>query len=65
MDFAGLDCPDQFDAVKARKTVTTNLDKKSVLSEPGNNICIHGYRVTIKDRTFKRPSSLLKHARFI
>jgi len=26
---------------------------------------VHGYRVTIKERTLKRGSSLLKHARFL
>ncbi len=26
---------------------------------------MHGYRVTVKERTLKRRTSLLKHARFI
>lgn len=27
--------------------------------------CVHGYRVLVKDRTLKRSTSILKHARFL
>ena len=29
------------------------------------NLCIHGYNVTIKDRTLKRRSTIVKHSRFL
>lgn len=31
----------------------------------GNNIFVHGYKVAVKERTLKRGTSLLKHARFL
>lgn len=65
IEFSGLDQPKEFDSVKAKNSVTKFLEKKTLLAEPGNNICIHGFRVTIKDRTFKRSTSLAKHARFL
>jgi len=30
-----------------------------------DNLCIHGYRVTIKKRTLKRGSTIVKHSRFL
>lgn len=30
-----------------------------------SNLCIHGYNVTIKKRTLKRRSSIVKHSRFL
>jgi hypothetical protein len=29
------------------------------------NLCIHGYQVTIKNKTLKRATTILKHSRFI
>ena len=29
------------------------------------DLCIHGYNVLIRDRTLKRASTILKHARFL
>ena len=29
-----------------------------------SQICLHGYVIKVKERTFKRGSTLLKHARF-
>ena len=29
------------------------------------NLCIHGYEVTIKNKTLKRATTVLKHARFL
>ena len=29
------------------------------------NICIHGFRVTIKKRTLKRRTTIVKHSRFL
>jgi hypothetical protein len=31
----------------------------------GNSICVHGYSIEVKERTLKRRTSLLKHARFL
>jgi hypothetical protein len=30
-----------------------------------DNICIHGFNVTIKNKTLKRRSSIVKHSRFL
>lgn len=30
-----------------------------------DNICIHGFKVTIKRKTLKRGSSIVKHSRFL
>lgn len=30
-----------------------------------SNLCLHGFKVKVKNRTLKRRSSLLKHARFL
>jgi hypothetical protein len=35
------------------------------LGQPGYDICVHGYRVLVKEKTLKRGTSLLKHARFL
>ena len=29
------------------------------------NLCIHGYEVTIKNKTLKRATTVLKHAKFL
>lgn len=29
------------------------------------NLCIHGYEVTIKNKTLKRATTVLKHSRFL
>lgn len=29
------------------------------------NLCIHGYKVTVKKRTLKRRSTIVKHSRFL
>ena len=30
-----------------------------------SNLCLHGFKVKVKNRTLKRRSTLLKHARFL
>jgi hypothetical protein len=29
------------------------------------NLCIHGYQVTVKNKTLKRATTVLKHSRFL
>jgi hypothetical protein len=41
------------------------LEEAKPFKQAGSNICVHGYRVLVKDRTLKRPTTLLKHARFL
>lgn len=55
----------QIDFVEARQQVIDKLESSDKVSSPGANIFVHGYRVTVKDRTLKRGSSLLKHGRFL
>ena len=62
LDFSGLDS-DEFDATEARQKVIDSLENSTSLGEDA--ICVHGYRVLVKDRTLKRKSSVLKHARFM
>ena len=51
--------------MEAHQLVLNSLVSTSNVGEPGNNIFIHGYKVTVKDRTLKRGTTLLKHARFL
>lgn len=46
----------------ARRYVEDQLIKSPYLHE---NICIHGFKVCIKQRTLKRRSSIVKHSRFL
>ena len=63
-EFTDLDSG-SFDAQKARNRVQKMLENRTILGEAGNQICVHGFRVMVKERTLKRGSSLLKHARFL
>lgn len=45
-----------------RRYVQDTLEKTPYLAE---NICIHGFNVTIKKRTLKRRSTIVKHSRFL
>lgn len=29
------------------------------------NLCIHGYNLTVKDKALKRPSTIVKHSRYL
>lgn len=44
------------------KYVTDSLEKTPYLPE---NVCIHGFNVTIKKRTLKRRTTIVKHSRFL
>lgn len=35
------------------------------MAESGSNICVHGHKVQVKERTLKRGTSMLKHSRFL
>lgn len=43
----------------------SKLEETSIYGEAGNQILIHGLKVQVKGRTLKRPTSVLKHARFL
>ena len=64
VEFADLDS-DSFDATKQRNRVQKMLENRTMLSEPGNQIFVHGYRIMVKGRTMKRRTSVLKHSRYL
>jgi hypothetical protein len=41
------------------------LEKSAPMQQPGSNICVHGHKVQVKERTLKRSTTLLKHSRFL
>jgi hypothetical protein len=45
-----------------RRHIEDQLVKSPYLHE---NICIHGFRVCVKERNLKRRSSIVKHSRFL
>lgn len=49
--------------MEARQLVINSLESTEHIS--AGNIFVHGYRVAVKERTLKRGTSLLKHARFL
>jgi hypothetical protein len=65
VEFTGLNSNednDAFDYMLERENVINILQRSSFLPQ---NICVHGFRVKIKQRNLKRRSSLLKHSRFM
>jgi len=42
--------------------VIEQLEKSNYFDD---NICVHGYKTAIKDRTLKRRTTILKHSRFL
>jgi len=65
IEFTGLNLGEDespFDYIYERENVISILNRSSCLPQ---NICIHGFRVKIKNRNLKRRSSLLKHSRFL
>lgn len=64
VEFTNLDLPEEevFPAVEWRSAVVDNLMKTLQLPE---NLCIHGFNVTIKNKTLKRATTILKHSRFL
>ena len=64
VEFTNLNCnDDEFDSLEQRQKVIDILEQTSILGDIG--ICVHGYRVLVKNRTLKRRTSILKHARFL
>lgn len=63
IEFNDLD--KQFDAEAERKKVIDCLEKSTPFANAGNNVCVHGYKVEVKERTMKRGTSMLKHSRFL
>lgn len=64
IEFEGLNT-NSLNPAEARQLVINNLEQTEHLQAPGSSIFVHGYRVAVKERTLKRGSSLLKHARFL
>ena len=65
VEFEGLNLTDEeapFDAEAQREKVASTLERGIYLP---SNVCIHGFKVKVKNRTLKRRSTLLKHARFL
>ena len=65
VEFEGLNLSEEeapFDPEGQRGKVSAVLERGLYLP---NNICLHGFKVKVKNRTLKRRSSLLKHARFL
>jgi len=65
VEFEGLDLTEEeapFEPEAQRDKVASTLERGVYLP---NNLCLHGFKVKVKNRTLKRRSSLLKHARFI
>jgi len=64
IELSGLDQDSTFNAVKTTKQLIEMLEKKGgVIGD--DNICVHGYRTEIKQRTLKRRTTVLKHSRFL
>ena len=65
VEFHGLhlsEAEDPFDFEREREQVVAALQRTPLLPP---QLCIHGFRVRVKQRNLKRRSSLLKHARFM
>jgi hypothetical protein len=55
----------EFDGDAARKMVVDALEKSTPFKQPGAQVCVHGHKVQVKERTLRRGTSLLKHSRFL
>jgi hypothetical protein len=65
VEFTGLNLNEQdhgFDFESERENVISLLQRSICMPQ---NICVHGFRVKVKQRNLKRRSSLLKHSRFL
>lgn len=59
------DLDKEFDDESARKMVIEKLEKSGIYADAGSDVCVHGHKVQIKERTLRRGTSLLKHSRFL
>lgn len=62
VEFNHLNIPEEFNAEAYRHLVSQTLDQTLQMPE---NLCIHGYQVTVKNKTLKRATTVLKHSRFL
>lgn len=65
VEFTGLnnsEGEDPFDYEHERENVLSLLSRSICMPQ---NVCVHGFRVKIKQRNLKRRTSLLKHSRFL
>ncbi len=65
IEFTGLNLSEEEEPFRhdlARREVQDNLERTPYLPE---HICIHGFKVTIKQKTLKRRSTIVKHSRFL
>ncbi len=62
VEFNHLNLPEEFNAEAYRLQVSQTLDQTLQMPE---NLCIHGYQVTVKNKTLKRATTVLKHSRFL
>ena len=62
IEFNHLDVPEAFDGEQWRAIVEDSLVNSVYLPE---NLCIHGFHTTIKNKTLKRASTIVKHSRFL
>lgn len=65
VEFTKLNDAAGWDAQQQKEMVINVLENTEGLGERVTEVCIHGYRVMVKERNLKRPSSLLKHGRFL
>jgi len=61
IEFSGLD-QESFPGAEWRNEIVGNLSRSLYLPE---NLCIHGFNVTVKNKTLKRASTIVKHSRFL
>lgn len=65
VEFEGLNLNENdnpFNADLQRERVVNVLERSVALP---SNVCIHGFKVTVKRKTLKRRTTILKHARFL
>jgi hypothetical protein len=65
VEFDGLNMSEDkepFDFINERENVIKALQRSTLFPQ---SICVHGFKVKVKQRNLKRRSSLLKHSRFL
>ena len=51
-----------FDHTQVRASIEGVLQKTPIMPD---NLCIHGFNVTVKNKTLKRRTTIVKHSRFL
>ena len=65
VEFEGLNLNENdnpFNPDLQRERVVNVLERSVALPA---NVCVHGFKVTVKRKTLKRRTTILKHARFL